>query len=327
MADAIPLPEFQHLFAGLYGVQLAGVFVSCAFYGASGLQTFLYYMSEPKDPLWLKLLPAWLILAETCHQALACVAIYKIVINNFGNEGVILILTPELFIATLFQGFVTFSAHLFYIYRIWKFGKKSILIPLICIPLTTVQLGMTLGNNSAVLRHSSPAFLTSIIWTTYVTHAINVFLDFSFVVAMIWLLNLEKRSPFRKTNRLINRLIVLTINTGLATATATFLTIVLLAASPNTLIYAFFNYLISPLYCNSVLANLNSRQFLRAAEPQGSTLEFSRTPIGGSHELTGLKFNSNTRIMRASETQLDEPGYDTTTSGSATTKTAMVSMI
>jgi len=280
--------------------------------------------SEPKDPLWLKALPAWLILIETSHQALACVAIYKIVINNFGNEGVIAILTPELFISTLFQGFVAFSAHLFYIYRIWKFGKRLIIVPLICIPLTTVQLGMTLGNNSAVLKHKSPEFLSSIIWTTYVTHAINVFLDFAFVIAMIWLLSQEKRSPFSKTNRLINRLIILTINTGFATATATFLTIVLLAASPNTLIYVFFNYLISPLYCNSVLANLNSRAFVRGSEPQGSSFEFSKTLVGPAHELTGLKFHSNTRIMRASETQLDEPGCDTTTTGGATTKTAMI---
>lgn len=36
-----------------------------------------------------------------------------------------------------------------------------------------------------------------------------------------------------------------------------------LAVSPRTYVYTVFHYLIAPLYCNSVLANLNSRSYVR----------------------------------------------------------------
>jgi len=330
MSAMIPLPKFVYIFGNVYGVQLAGVYVSCALYGVSCLQVFMYYMSRAKDPPFLAALPGWLILVETIHQALLCVAIYKICIDNFGNENVLNLVIPELFISTFFQGLVTFSAHLFYIFRIWKFSKKNIFVPLICIPLTTLQLGMTFANNAYVLKEGEPTAVNTIIWTTYITHAVNVFLDFVFVVAMTYLLHEEKKTRFRSTNRLINRLIIYSINTGLATTTATLLTIILLATAPNTLIYGFFDFLISPLYVNSVLANLNSREYIRGdASAQVSTLDFTpATPNGSSrpHELRSLKFNHNPRMVRGSETQLDEPGYETTTTGSGLTKTIPIDM-
>jgi len=278
--DPAPLPEsvFNPIFADLYGIQLAGIFASCALYGASALQVFIYYISKPKDKWALKILPAWLIIAETIHQFLLCVALYKIVINNFGNQGVVNVIVPELFVGTIFQGFVTFSAQLFYIYRIYAFSARLKLFPVVTLPLTTLQLGLTLANNSLALKHGDPAFLNSIIWTTYGTHAINTFLDFLFVLAMLYLLSKEN-ILFVKHNGMAQRFTVVVVNTGFLTTVATLLTIVLLKVKPNTLIYAFFNFLISPLYCNSVMANLNSRDYIRgppAATTSAMELQFTQ---------------------------------------------------
>lgn len=293
MTAPLPLPVFDHIFTDLYGVQLAGIFVSCALYGASALQAFIYYINKPTDKLGLKILPGWLILIETLHQFLLCVALYKIVVNNFGNQDIVNVVIPELFVGTIFQGFITFSAHLFYIYRIWAFSSRLKLFPLFALPLTTLQLGLTIANNALALRHSNPIFLNTIAWTTYSTHAINTFLDVVFVIAMLYLLNREN-TLFVKHNGMVQRFTIVVVNTGFATTIATLLTIIFLKVEPNTLIYVFFDFLISPLYCNSVLANLNSRDYIRG-------------PKGATTSAMELQFTSDTRqTMPSGETQREE---------------------
>jgi len=129
---------------------------------------------------------------------------------------------------------------------------------------------------------------------------------------------------FKKTNNMINRLIILTINTGMATLLVTLLTIIFYKAQPNTLNYTFFNILVSPLYCNSVLANLNSRDYVRGVK---------RVPIqsGGSSdpsavlELGQLRFNSNSnsdRKTRGSDT-LGDNSFGMMSATSSLGKTGM----
>lgn len=93
----IPIDVFGHLFSNTYGVQLAGLLVSGALYGASVLQAFIYYMSNPKDELLLKAFPGWLILISTVHQFILSVGVYKGLVNHFGDESVLTLLIPEVF--------------------------------------------------------------------------------------------------------------------------------------------------------------------------------------------------------------------------------------
>jgi hypothetical protein len=105
---------------------------------------------------------------------------------------------------------------------------------------------------------------------------------------------------------MIHRLTVLIINTGLITAIATLLTIVFvrlisslsrlmlrlmrksqLGVQPATFTYAFFNFLVSPLYANSVMANLNSREYIRGRRDAGTA---------GSLEMNAWNINDTTSV-------------------------------
>jgi len=105
--------------------------------------------------------------------------------------------------------------------------------------------------------------LNDLHWIPYLVSAINISLDVMFTVSLLVLLHLE-RGAFGKTNSMVNKLITICINTGLITTVAYILAIILLAALPSTnLAYVFPDYIVVPLYCNSVLANLNSRKYIR----------------------------------------------------------------
>jgi len=260
------LSALESAFEGLYGTQLAGTFAACVLYGVLALQVFIYYMAGPKDPFLLKSLPGWLFILETVHQFVYCVGIYKAAVINFGNPGIITLGIRELFVSTMFQGWITVSAHTFYIYRIWKFGSRPWIVPIICFPLTMTSLGLLLTGNTEGYLYGvtgAPSADPRHQWLTYSVHAINLFLDTVFASAMVWLLKKHGSSAFEKTSHMVNRLIILIINTGLATAVVTLATILLLRAQEHSLNFVLLNVLISPLYCNCVLANLNSRDYVR----------------------------------------------------------------
>jgi len=220
---------------------------------------------------------------EFIRQVLLCVAVYKIVINDFGNQGVATLVIPELFIPTIFQGFCAASAQFFYMYRIWKFSDKLWMVSCITVPLILVQLGFTIANVALTLIHPDIVYIQTISYTVYVVHAVNVFLDFFFVIVMVVLLTKEQQA-FKQTQTMVHRLLVLTINTGLITTIATVLTIISIAVKPDTFIYALFSILVSLLYGNSVMANLNSRAYVRGGQADyvfGSSIQLSTNPSFG----------------------------------------------
>lgn len=133
---------------------------------------------------------------------------------------------------------------------------------------------------------------------------------------MCYLLYRERNGSFKRTNSMINRLMVLTINTGLATAVCTLLLIIFvrpsdlkpsiyysydlqLSVQKNVLTYVFFNFLISPLYCNSVMANLNSRDYIRGAHSGGGGINFS-SGYSNPVELGSLRIASNKNTVSRS---------------------------
>jgi len=306
----IPIDVFGHLFSNTYGVQLAGLLVSGALYGASVLQAFIYYMSNPKDELLLKAFPGWLILISTVHQFILSVGVYKGLVNHFGDESVLTLLIPEVFIASMLQGVLTTSAHLFYIYRIYAFSGRMKIFPLLCIPITFTGLTtMIVVQIRALTENSLAVFVASKTNTalTYVVHGINLFLDIVFTIAMLWFLKRENNAHFKRTQAMINRLVVLTINTGLAPALCTFLLLVLLAAEPNYFSSVFFVFLVSPLYCNSALANLNSRSYVRGGHA-GIHMDSSMGFSGNQAELSSLRVAPN----RSGPASTDRRSFETT---------------
>ncbi|KAI0710866.1 hypothetical protein C8Q76DRAFT_798386 [Earliella scabrosa] len=68
------------------------------------------------------------------------------------------------------------------------------------------------------------------------------------------------------TERLMRRVTIVLINTGLWTSLCALATIIALRVAPNKPIYPGFFFSLGPLYCNTLLANLNGRGFVRGEE-------------------------------------------------------------
>jgi len=67
----------------------------------------------------------------------------------------------------------------------------------------------------------------------------------------------------KSTVQLLQRLTILAVNSGIWTATFAVLAAVLLSAMPFPLLSTVFGIPVCPLYCNTLLANLNARAYIQ----------------------------------------------------------------
>jgi hypothetical protein len=115
---------------------------------------------------------------------------------------------------------------------------------------------------------------------------------------MTYLLTKGERPAFQRTQRMIYRLIMLTIVSGLWLSIFSILVLALVAALPSELWYCMFEFPLTSLYLSTLLANLNARQFVRGKSeinfasgldisdgPSGQTLYLG--PLSASQQLRG----------------------------------------
>lgn len=79
-------------------------------------------------------------------------------------------------------------------------------------------------------------------------NAISAASDVAIAIALTFLLH-RSRSGFRKSERIINRLILFTVNTGVLTGFCAILTLIFKIAFPNTFIYMVFYILVARSTC------------------------------------------------------------------------------
>jgi len=84
------------------------------------------------------------------------------------------------------------------------------------------------------------------------------------------------RTGFQKSNAMINKLIIFTVNTGLITSLCALASLISILAAPKTWIYVTFYYCLGRLYTNSLLATLNARSVIRGiGEKSENSMPFS----------------------------------------------------
>ncbi|EKM50931.1 uncharacterized protein PHACADRAFT_32001 [Phanerochaete carnosa HHB-10118-sp] len=144
-------------------------------------------------------------------------------------------------------------------------------------------------------RQGAAATLASqrIVTVEIISRAIPAFVDIFIALWMTFLLwrSKERARVFRRSNRLILRLMLLTINAGIWTAVLSIIDLSLIAWNPGKLIFDAFEFPLASLYLNMLLASLNARRFLRRSG--GSVGEVRLTALeldARSRQSTGLSF-------------------------------------
>ncbi|KAF7317372.1 hypothetical protein HMN09_00473500 [Mycena chlorophos] len=241
----------------LFGPLLLGVLLNTTLYGVMMIQAYLYFNHFKSDRSWFKWLVGYLVVVETANVVCDIGLIYEPLIIRYAQLEA-LVTSPILLRADgLLTVLVSCPAQLFVAWRLHVI-TRSYLLSLTIAFLSIVALGGGISVSAIVTMHpdfaSFPAFKPEVFTWLIASAGCDVLLTSALVVSL-W----TRKSKVAATDSYVNKIIRLTVQTGMITAAAALTDMLLYALIPNTTFNFIIDFPLSKLYTNSLLSTLNAR--------------------------------------------------------------------
>jgi len=257
-----------------------------ALWGATCVQTFLYFVHHSRGDILLhKILVIWLWLADTVHLILTLLGVYQLTIVHYGDFAFISTISQNFLWSLFFTTVVSCPVQLYFTYRIWIISGRKAIFPVVFVPLAIAQpaiytafLVICYGNITTNRTLYAVTDLLIAVWST------SAAIDILIAASLLYYVRKLKTaiSGFQSTGKILDRAAVLTVNTGAWTALCSLFTIITISAFPTSPAFTAVAFLICPLYCNTLLANLNSRGYIRGGDFNDPVGYRYRTSFDGS---------------------------------------------
>lgn len=239
-----------------YGPIFVGCVLNIVLYGIMITQTFLYFTVYKKDKLWMKLFVGTLFLCDTLNCAFDIAFVYVALVDGFDNP---IGLDYASWVFATDPAMTAFIALFVQMFFAWRVKVLTNSIPAVLFVMFCSLFQWCGGVGTAIAVGMIPEFVhfqrfevIVIIWLAFSAVA-----DSSITAALVWHLRKHK-TGFSQTDDIVNRIIRLTVQTGLITALCATIDLILFLATPSGL-HLIFNLPLSKLYTNSLMSSLNSR--------------------------------------------------------------------
>ncbi|KAF7360361.1 hypothetical protein MVEN_00765800 [Mycena venus] len=273
MSDAL-LQSFQETF----GAALIGGLLAMGLYGLTTSQTYFYFVEYPNDKIWRKTLVCTLWVLNTIHSAFMIHMAYHYLIlkafNPFGLSQNIWSLPASMIVHIL----TAFLVMIYFLSIIFQFGKPKLRWWLAVPNLISVLLHVGFGIESTIHVFQTPSLvhLTAFTKMSFLPMAAaQVGADILLALSLCFVLH-NHRTTFRRTNSIVDTLIVYAINRCLLTAGTAVVSLLMITLKPESMMYIGPELLFAGLYTNALLATLNSRRRIRdGSSKDPDTTDFS----------------------------------------------------
>ncbi|PBK65478.1 hypothetical protein ARMSODRAFT_435568 [Armillaria solidipes] len=241
-----------------HGPALVGIFLACILYGIMLLQCFGFWTHFSKDRMWLKCYVGLLLLVDTLSTIFAMWWIYNLLVNNFANLNAFANADWLLAADPALVGITGTCCQLFFAWRIKVLTGKWWLTSIVTALSIISGLG-AIGSGIAVswvvqLAEFDKFQSVGCLWLA-TTAAVDI------LITAIMTMNLnQRRTGFRATDKLLNKIVRATVANGLLTTVFAIVELSLYVGKPQTGLHIGFSFVLPKLYCNSVLSSLNARK-------------------------------------------------------------------
>ncbi|KAH9171886.1 hypothetical protein EDB89DRAFT_2243248 [Lactarius sanguifluus] len=277
------------------GMAFIGLLISTTLYGLTILQTWVYFWNyQKRDPKALKFFIIFIVVLDTIGIILCAYMVYWYLVLNFGNVESLDYISWALSVQ-IATGAVTGAALQFFYARRVYLMSQSIICPIIIVVLVAISLSfamLSLAKNFAIKRFSR---YSSALWGPCVGVGAVAASELVIAASMCWSLY-RKRTGFAKTDSIVMTLMAYSINTGLVTSllgTAAiisvrnfglslpllrfsyFMNYYQLVVSPFSMIWLALCWVMCQCGINSMLALLNSRDYIRGRTSADTSFNIS----------------------------------------------------
>ncbi|KAH8995517.1 hypothetical protein EDB86DRAFT_1095667 [Lactarius hatsudake] len=246
-----------------YGCTFIGLIISVMLFGITTLQTWIYYWKYGnRDQKALKLFIAVVFLLDALHTSLCVYSIYWYLVLNFGNVEILDVSLWAMNVQVDVNTLIDYMVQLFYARRVYIVGG-SVIIPIIIVIFGTACLTLGLVFTVRVTTIRLWSRYASLIPVTCIGLGSAVAADILIAVSMCWFLY-HKRTGFARTDSVIMTLMTYSVQSGLLTSVFTCAVLISFAIAPSTMYSYMLFFPMSKFYANSLLAMLNSRDYVRS---------------------------------------------------------------
>lgn len=226
------------------------------------VQLYIYLDRYPKDNIWLKVFVIVLFALDVLNSIFVVMWVYKLLINNFGN---LVAFTKADWTATtdpLLAGVMAGMVQSFFAWKIWLLTKNYYYVGIILMCALTSSAG---GIATSIIGF---LVIDSVDWTELRNKLDTPSLVWlmpaalgDLIIAVVITMCLQRaKGSIRRTNRVLNRIIRLTMQNGLLTATVAIVDLGLILGVKRQPYYLCVAFILPKLYTNSALSSLNSRR-------------------------------------------------------------------
>ncbi|KAJ7453340.1 hypothetical protein B0H11DRAFT_278862 [Mycena galericulata] len=252
-APAPALPPFGTIIdvRFIYGPLLLGAFFNMILFGILVAQMLTYFQSSQKDPLYMRIFVYGVFFVECANTALDIQIMFQLLVLQYDKLPTVFMTIPICVIL------VAFPCQLFFIWRIYTFTQSKILSGFIVVlALTTLGVGMWAVYHLISAGAWARVPLAHQAAETWLFFSAATDLVIAFCLA--WALK-GKKTGMKATDTVVDRIIRLTIQTGVVTALFNVLDVVSFLTIKNATFNFMFNIPLSKLYSNCLMSALNAR--------------------------------------------------------------------
>ncbi|KAJ7091080.1 hypothetical protein C8R44DRAFT_817719 [Mycena epipterygia] len=247
---------------GSLGAIEIGVIIAIFLYGIQTLQTFNYHSDFPKDSRLLKTTVAVVWLLELGHTTCICHALYFMTIKFYGHPEHIGSPPISLILTDLFTPIISIIVQTFFALRVRVVSKRWP-IPILCFVLNFVRFVANIGFVVKLLQHPEFSYaVTTLHWLVTLANSIAPAVDIIIAGSLCYFLWQVRDSEFHHTKRMVDTIILWTLETTLATSLAGLMTLILFLTRDDLAWFVFYT-IQAKVFSNSLLASLNGRKRLR----------------------------------------------------------------
>ncbi|RDB18331.1 hypothetical protein Hypma_000516 [Hypsizygus marmoreus] len=307
-----------------FGASFIGVLITAMLYGITTLQTYFFFIYYPKDRVENKLLVATIWILDTTHMIFASMCMYYYLITNYANPPALAFGHWSLWISVIMNVTIAFLVKCFFTIRIFRLSSHKVRWWLSLLIGLLVLAHFCFGIETVVFLFIKKELkkLPEITLFAAMPFALFAVLSDIFIAAALCILLHGSRTGFRRTNTLVNNLMVYAINRCVLTSVVATAEVITFAASPHSLWFLAIDFVVGKLYANSLLAHLNSRNSLRSAGSLVNSVRMSDIDFGPDSrpkdstkgvvldlrgEQTSRSSGSVARTMPSQDTSKDTP--------------------
>ncbi|PBK71169.1 hypothetical protein ARMSODRAFT_65716 [Armillaria solidipes] len=213
------------------------------------------------DSIFLRALVGIVWTLEAVHAAFTCHAAYFYVVTQYGNLAGLSEATWSASLTLCVTGIITLMVHLFYARQLYFVSNRNLLLVSALLFLAVCRVASSAAVAGYSMKLKFYVLFETPVMTNLLKTAMSLYLATDFLVAASLCYYLHtSRTGLKRTDTIINKLIIYAINNGLLTGVTDLLIIVFNRVYPGNLVYLSLYQVVANLYSNSFLATLNSRK-------------------------------------------------------------------